>query len=143
MHHAYHRHAVLRGVDLRLRAGTLCGMVGENGAGKSTLLKVLSGELQPTRGRVRHNGRFGYCPQRVVLNDALTVRQAPAPGDRVHRCEPHILVTLTVRPPHTSGFRSRSPGRRRAIATRYDYAESCRAAVTHLKGSREKSGTWT
>ncbi|MFF9771186.1 ABC transporter ATP-binding protein [Streptomyces sp. NPDC014636] len=75
VHHAYRRRVVLRGVDLRLRAGTLCGIVGENGAGKSTLLKILSGELRPTQGTVRHNGRFGYCPQHVVLNDALTVRQ--------------------------------------------------------------------
>jgi len=75
VHHAYRRRVVLRGVDLRLRAGTLCGIVGENGAGKSTLLKILSGELRPTRGSVRHGGRFGYCPQHVVLNDALTVRQ--------------------------------------------------------------------
>lgn len=75
MHHAYRRRPVLRGVDLRLRGGTLCGIVGENGAGKSTLLKILSGELRPTRGSVGHGGRFGYCPQRVVLNDALTVRQ--------------------------------------------------------------------
>ncbi|MEU5894316.1 ABC transporter ATP-binding protein [Streptomyces sp. NPDC047461] len=75
VHHAYRRRAVLQGVDLRLRAGTLCGIVGENGAGKSTLLKILSGELRPTRGSVRHGGRFGYCPQHVVLNDALTVRQ--------------------------------------------------------------------
>ncbi|MEU9298464.1 ABC transporter ATP-binding protein [Streptomyces sp. NPDC048266] len=75
VYHAYRRRVVLRGVDLRLRAGTLCGIVGENGAGKSTLLKILSGELRPTRGSVRHSGRFGYCPQHVVLNDALTVRQ--------------------------------------------------------------------
>ncbi len=75
MHHAYRRRVVLRGVDLRLRAGTLCGIVGENGAGKSTLLKILSGLLRPTHGSVRHSGRFGYCPQHVVLNDALTVRQ--------------------------------------------------------------------
>ncbi len=75
MHHAYRRRVVLRGVGLRLRAGTLCGIVGENGAGKSTLLKILSGELRPTHGSVRHSGRFGYCPQHAVLNDALTVRQ--------------------------------------------------------------------
>ncbi|WP_447002304.1 ABC transporter ATP-binding protein [Saccharothrix isguenensis] len=73
--HAYRRRVVLRGVDLRLRPGTLCGVVGENGAGKSTLLKILSGELRPTRGTVRHAGPFGYCPQQAVLNDALTVRQ--------------------------------------------------------------------
>ncbi|MEU3950388.1 ABC transporter ATP-binding protein [Streptomyces sp. NPDC029526] len=73
--HSYRRHEVLRGVDLRLAAGTVTGIVGENGAGKSTLLKILAGELRPTRGTVRHTGRFGYCPQQVVLNNALTVRQ--------------------------------------------------------------------
>ncbi|MFF5477977.1 ABC transporter ATP-binding protein [Streptomyces sp. NPDC012935] len=73
--HSYRRRPVLRGVDLRLRAGTLTGIVGENGAGKSTLLKILAGELRPCHGTVRHHGRFGYCPQHVVLNDSLTVHQ--------------------------------------------------------------------
>lgn len=66
---------MLRGIDLDLQPGALVGIVGENGAGKSTLLKILSGELRPDRGTVSHRGRFGYCPQDVVLNDALTVRQ--------------------------------------------------------------------
>ncbi|MFG2557009.1 ABC transporter ATP-binding protein [Streptomyces sp. NPDC048581] len=73
--HAYGRREVLRGLDLDLRPGVLAGIVGENGAGKSTLLKVLSGELRPLGGTVRHGGRFGYCPQDVVVNEALTVRQ--------------------------------------------------------------------
>uniref|UniRef100_A0AAU2VIF9 ABC transporter ATP-binding protein n=1 Tax=Streptomyces sp. NBC_00008 TaxID=2903610 RepID=A0AAU2VIF9_9ACTN len=75
VHHAYRRHEVLRGVDLRLRPGTLAGIVGENGSGKTTLLKIVSGELRPDRGSVRHRGRFGYCPQSVVLDDSFTVRQ--------------------------------------------------------------------
>ncbi|MFF7189934.1 ABC transporter ATP-binding protein [Streptomyces sp. NPDC008222] len=75
VYHAYGRRPVLRGVDLRLEPGALAGIVGENGAGKTTLLKILSGELAPDRGTVRHHGRFGYCPQAAVLNDALTVRQ--------------------------------------------------------------------
>nr|WP_202035865.1 ABC transporter ATP-binding protein [Streptomyces mexicanus] len=65
----------MRGLELDLRPGVLAGIVGENGAGKSTLLKILSGELRPQRGTVRHEGTFGYCPQDVVINDALTVRQ--------------------------------------------------------------------
>ena len=73
--HAYRKRVVLRGIDLELRPGVLAGIVGENGAGKSTLLKILSGELRPDRGTVRHHGRFGYCPQTAVLNDALTIRQ--------------------------------------------------------------------
>jgi ABC-2 type transport system ATP-binding protein len=75
VHHAYRKRVVLRGIDLDLQPGVLAGIVGENGAGKSTLLKILSGELRPDRGMVRHHGRFGYCPQTAVLNDALTIRQ--------------------------------------------------------------------
>ncbi|MER6415059.1 ABC transporter ATP-binding protein [Streptomyces humidus] len=75
IHHAYGSRAVLRGVDVELPRGALVGIVGENGAGKSTLLKILAGELRPDRGVVRHEGRFGYCPQQVDLNDAFTVRQ--------------------------------------------------------------------
>ncbi|MGW0673308.1 ABC transporter ATP-binding protein [Streptomyces sp. NPDC002746] len=75
VHHSYRQREVLRGVDLRLRPGTLAGIVGENGSGKTTLLKIVSGELSPDRGSVRHRGRFGYCPQSVVLDDSFTVRQ--------------------------------------------------------------------
>lgn len=75
MRHAYGRREVLRGVDLTLRPGTLAGVVGENGAGKSTLLKILAGELRPDEGTVLHQGRFGYCPQQTVLNDALSVHE--------------------------------------------------------------------
>ncbi|MFJ4539890.1 ATP-binding cassette domain-containing protein [Streptomyces tibetensis] len=73
--HSYRRRTVLRGVDLHLRGGVLAGIVGENGAGKTTLLKILAGELRPKYGTVHRSGCFGYCPQRAVLNDALTVRQ--------------------------------------------------------------------
>ncbi|MET7570714.1 ABC transporter ATP-binding protein [Streptomyces sp. NPDC005492] len=75
LRHAYGRRDVLRGIDLDLRPGRLSGIVGENGAGKSTLLKILAGELRARAGTVHYPGRFGYCPQDVVLNDALTVRQ--------------------------------------------------------------------
>jgi ABC-2 type transport system ATP-binding protein len=75
VHHSYRVRKVLCGIDLSLGPGTLSGIVGENGAGKSTLLKILAEELRPQHGRVRYGGRFGYCPQHLVLNNALTVRQ--------------------------------------------------------------------
>ena len=43
---------VLRGVDLDLYGGECLGLVGDNGAGKSTLSKIISGALQPDRGRI-------------------------------------------------------------------------------------------
>lgn len=75
VHHAYRNRRVLRGLNLRIGPGTLAGIVGENGAGKSTLLKILAGQLRPDRGSVEPGGKLGYCPQHVVLNDALTVAQ--------------------------------------------------------------------
>ena len=69
------RHPVLREISFTVAPGTLVGIVGENGAGKSTLLKILAGELRPDHGRVALDGALGYCPQEVILNDALTVGQ--------------------------------------------------------------------
>ena len=71
----YGRRAVLRDVSFELAAGALVGIVGENGAGKSTLLRILAGELRPSGGAVKVDGALGYCPQAVVLNEALSVAQ--------------------------------------------------------------------
>ena len=41
-------------VNLKFTEGNCYGIIGANGAGKSTFLKVLSGEIEPTRGVVSH-----------------------------------------------------------------------------------------
>ena len=56
---ALHRsHWALRDVSLELRRGQCLGVVGSNGAGKSTLLKLITGTLQPSRGRIERQGRI-------------------------------------------------------------------------------------
>jgi ABC-2 type transport system ATP-binding protein len=72
---SYGRRAILRDISFTVEPGLLVGIVGENGAGKSTLLRILAGELPPNGGRVWRRGALGYCPQEVVLNEALTVAQ--------------------------------------------------------------------
>ena len=47
-----HGAQVLTDINLDVTRGQSLGIIGENGAGKSTLLKVLTGVIQPTRGRV-------------------------------------------------------------------------------------------
>lgn len=44
---------IFKDVTLRLGPGDRIGLVGSNGAGKTTLLKLITGQLQPTSGRVK------------------------------------------------------------------------------------------
>jgi ATP-binding cassette subfamily F protein 3 len=60
--------AILTKVDLQLRPGTRCGLLGKNGAGKSTLLKSLIGELPLLAGE-RVTGEhctIGYFDQQQL-----------------------------------------------------------------------------
>ncbi len=47
----------LAGASLRVRRGTVHGLVGQNGAGKSTLIKLLAGLHQPDEGRIEIDGQ--------------------------------------------------------------------------------------
>ncbi|MEK0445666.1 MAG: hypothetical protein RLZZ399_987 [Verrucomicrobiota bacterium] len=48
---------LISGLTLDLPAGSRIGVVGRNGIGKSTLLRLLTGELEPTRGSVDRGAR--------------------------------------------------------------------------------------
>ena len=45
--------AALRGLNLQVPTGSICGFLGRNGAGKTTTIKVLLGMARPTRGSAR------------------------------------------------------------------------------------------
>jgi D-methionine transport system ATP-binding protein len=46
----------LRGIDLRVRAGEVFGVIGRSGAGKSSLVRVINLLNRPTQGKVHVNG---------------------------------------------------------------------------------------
>jgi ribose transport system ATP-binding protein len=60
----------LAGVDLDVRPGEVCGLVGENGAGKSTLMAILAGALRPDAGEMRLDDEK-YAPR-----DPMAARRA-------------------------------------------------------------------
>ncbi|OGV62580.1 MAG: hypothetical protein A2498_15865 [Lentisphaerae bacterium RIFOXYC12_FULL_60_16] len=83
---SYGRRKALDGLNLRVPAGSLFGLVGSNGAGKTTAMSVVSGIVQPDGGvvdllesgafdPVRHAGRVTVLPQDALLPRESRVRE--------------------------------------------------------------------
>jgi ATP-binding cassette subfamily F protein uup len=74
------------GLDLLIKPGARIGLVGPNGSGKTTLLRLMRGDIQPTRGRIRRaeHLRIVYFDQNRALDPTITLKRALAPdGDSV------------------------------------------------------------
>ena len=77
---------VLRGIDLDVRPGEICGLLGPNGAGKTTLVSIVAGVCSADGGTVhidgldafrdmrRIRGRLGVAPQDLGIYPTLSVR---------------------------------------------------------------------
>ncbi|QIX26134.1 ABC-F family ATP-binding cassette domain-containing protein [Nocardioides sp. JQ2195] len=74
---------VIDDLDLLVPPGR-SGLVGDNGTGKSTVLRLAAGDLSPTSGSVRAEGRVGWLRQDLTLraeervDDHLGVRRIRA-----------------------------------------------------------------
>jgi len=78
---------VVHGVNLRIEAGQIVGLVGANGGGKTTTLRMLAGLLRPTEGggtvlgqdvmrpETAARQRIGYMAQSLALYSELTVAE--------------------------------------------------------------------
>ena len=80
--------------DLRVPAGTMCGLIGPSGGGKTTLMHAVAGFAQPTMGVLRYAGR-----------DLIGLRPADRPLSILfqdHNLFPHLTaaqnVALGIRP---------------------------------------------
>ncbi|GHA77481.1 sugar ABC transporter ATP-binding protein [Streptomyces termitum] len=93
----------LSGVTLAFRPGQVTALMGENGAGKSTLLKILTGDHQPTEGRVLLAG----AP--VSFASPHDARRA---GIRIIPQEPEIIPHVSVAENVYAGSLPRTTGRR-------------------------------
>lgn len=57
LHFAYSENVIFKGLSLKIPRGKVVAILGGSGCGKSTLLKLVGGQLQPARGRVRVAGK--------------------------------------------------------------------------------------
>jgi oleandomycin transport system ATP-binding protein len=56
LHKRFGSTPALRGIDLAVRQGTICGLLGPNGAGKTTTVRILATLLRPDGGVARVGG---------------------------------------------------------------------------------------
>jgi phospholipid/cholesterol/gamma-HCH transport system ATP-binding protein len=58
LHFSYGELSIFRGLTLRIPRGKVVAILGGSGSGKSTLLKLIGGQLAPSAGGVRVDGRM-------------------------------------------------------------------------------------
>lgn len=75
---------LLQHVDLQFTAGNCYGVIGANGAGKSTFLKLLSGELDSTKGTIsiKPGLRMSVLKQDQFRYDAYTILDTVIMGNQ-------------------------------------------------------------
>lgn len=80
---------VLRGIELGVPTGAMCGLIGRNGAGKTTLVRSIMGALRARAGHIRFDGNdlttepghrraplgIGYMPEDRRLVPDLTAEE--------------------------------------------------------------------
>ncbi|MFF7980906.1 ATP-binding cassette domain-containing protein [Streptomyces sp. NPDC007901] len=122
----------LRGLDLAVRQGSVCGLLGPNGAGKTTAVRVLTTLLRPDAGSARVAGhdlvRDAAAVRRAI---AITGQYASVDGDLTGRENLRLFARL---------HRVRGPNDRAAeLLDRFGLTEAAdRRAATYSGGMHRR-----
>jgi len=79
----YGKRVLFEDVNLKFTEGNCYGIIGANGAGKSTFLKIISGEIDPSTGRVEisKDQRMSVLKQNHYEFDEITVLETVMRGN--------------------------------------------------------------
>ncbi|MCD9877545.1 ATP-binding cassette domain-containing protein [Streptomyces guryensis] len=122
----------VRGLDLAVAQGTVCGVLGPNGAGKTTAVRLLTTLLRPDAGSARIAGHdLVREPVAVRRRIGVTGQYASVDGDLTGRENLRLFARL---------HRVRAPGQRAdELLERFALAEAAgRAASTYSGGMRRR-----
>ncbi|MFE7446350.1 ATP-binding cassette domain-containing protein [Streptomyces chartreusis] len=122
----------LRGLDLAVAQGTVCGLLGPNGAGKTTAVRLLTTLLRPDAGSARVAGHdLLRDPAAVRRSIGVTGQYASVDGDLTGRENLRLFSRL---------HRVRGPADRAAeLLDRFGLTEAAdRPASTYSGGMRRR-----
>lgn len=70
--------ALFEEVSFILQKGERCGFVGRNGSGKSTLFRMITGQIEPTKGKiiVPKNYKIGHLEQHIHFTKSSILEEA-------------------------------------------------------------------
>lgn len=110
-------------VNIKFTKGNCYGVIGANGAGKSTFLKILSGDIEPTKGGVSigKEERMSVLQQNQNAYDDLTVLQTVLKG---HARMYEIMV------------------QKEALYAKEDFTEEDGILASELEGEFAELGGW-
>src|SRR3981189_3207022 len=100
----------VRGVDLRVRRGSIHALIGPNGAGKTTCFNLLTKFLEPTSGTILFNGQ-----DITSERPAQIARRGIIRSFQISAVFPHLTLLENVR-----------LGLQRALGTSYHFWASAR-----------------
>lgn len=142
----YGTHEAVRGVDLLVKAGSVCAFLGQNGAGKSSTIKMLLGMIHPSSGTGRVLGhridkekesllirqKTAFVAEDKRLYDYMTVAQIlrftrsffPGWNDGLER---RLLEQFEL--PRERRIRQLSKGMRTKLALLLGFARGCELLI--------------
>ncbi|MFC8667930.1 ATP-binding cassette domain-containing protein [Streptomyces sp. NPDC057199] len=122
----------LRGLDLAVAEGTVCGLLGPNGAGKTTAVRLLTTLLRPDAGSARVAGHdLVREPDAVRRAIGVTGQYASVDGDLTGRENLRLFAKLRRLP--------KAAARADELLDRFELGDAAdRAASTYSGGMRRR-----
>ncbi|URZ05176.1 ABC transporter ATP-binding protein [Clostridium felsineum] len=68
----------VKGIDLKIKKGTIYGFLGPNGAGKSTTIRMLLGLVKPTSGSIKVLGKNIEIEREEILKNVGALVESPS-----------------------------------------------------------------
>ena len=128
---SYGDHAVLKGVDLSVDAGSVLALLGSNGAGKTTAVKILSTLLSADGGTATVNG-FDVASDPGKVRESISLTGQFAAVDEVLTGRENLVLVAQLRRHPDAGSVADD------LLTRFDLTEAGRKRVATYSGGMRR-----